>query len=317
MTNQQANSALITEFKGSPEAKFFMVKFLSKFPNGSDRIDDFARFSRKLGFTKPVTTRCISELVRLGLLLDGRHQRGEKPYRIINLSTKLQELAHTERTTPLHQRHMDQLLVWGEEPLRERRHKLTINKRLVLLFLLAHADQAGIVRGISASKLSRCTGLNSQQTKNNIRLLTQHQYIANVLPGGNFPGTMGKASSIYKLDLRHPAYGNDRPPGIILLFQSRSVFDNELHEAAKLNLLIQKLANQDIDFIVPATEFKRYMKGRMSGPMQQRLQWEMLDIASLVISSRLGDPTESSRLIKSKISARVFDLPPVFNPTAP
>lgn len=315
--NQQAYNALITEFKGSPEAKFFMVKFLSRFPNGSGRIYDLSRFSRALGFTKPITTKCVSELAGLGLLLDERHQRGQKPYRILSLSPKLQELTPAKGKNPVHQRHLEQLLVWGEEPLPRRRHKLTINKRLVLLFLLAHADQAGIVRGVSVPTLSRCTGLNNKQVKNNIRLLTQHQYIASSIPGGNFPGTMGKASSIYNLDLRHSAYGNDRPFGTTLLLASKGGFTNNIHEAAQLASSVEHSMRQtrnrnseesDDTMIngVVAGEFTRHIEGRLSRAMQQRLQWEMQDIASLVISSHFESQTESRRLIESELLARVF-----------
>lgn len=317
MTNQRAVSALVTEFMGSPEAKFFMVKFLSRLPDGSGRIDDLSGFSRRLGFTKPTTTRCVSELVELGLLFDERHQRGQKPYRILTLSPKLQELTSTKGSSPVHHQHIEQLLVWGEEPLPKRRHKLTINKRLVLLFLLAHADQAGIVRGVSVSALSRCTGLNNKQVKNNIRLLTQHQYISSSIPGGNFHGTMGKASSIYNLNLRHPGYGKDQLPGITLLFTSENGFANNLHEAAQLSSDVgyilrqtRNFTNQEADEVVlngiDARDFTLYIKGRLSSAMQQRLQWELQDIASRVISSRLESSKESFRLIESEVSARVF-----------
>lgn len=319
MLNSQATNTLIKEFKGSPEAKFFLVKFLSAFPNGTDHVRDLSVFSKGLGFTVPVASRCISELVELDMLSEQRHKPGQKPFRILHVS-QLPEGTNidSQKANVIHHRHMEQLLVWGEEPLRERRHQLTINKRLVLLFLTAHADKAGIVRGLGSPEIGRCTGLKVSQVRNSIRLLIRHHYIAFSVPGGNFPGSMGKITSTYVLNLRHLNFGYELLPGFTCLLDFHGSYGYSRHEAAKFCRLLIHLQDETqrakastskklLDHVQknPCYLFTQYGKVKITRGLENRMQWELQDIASIVLNGVRINKISLPK-IKVLIRRRVF-----------
>lgn len=295
--NHQAISALSQKFKGSPETKFFILKFLTACPDGSGRLYDLSQFSRYLGFTKPVVTRCLTELIELGWLVEERQHAGQRPFQMLASSSALQKrlLQNPGAKVLHHHQHIEQLLRWGEESLQERQHQLTINKRLVLMLLLAHADEFGIVRGLSATEISQCTGLKVSQVRNSIKLLTRHHYIAFSVPGGNFPRSMGKTTSTHVLNLRHSSFGHELLPGFTCLVSFHGSYGYSRHEAAKLCSALAHLRDQTrragtperLPAKVQENPFYPFIEHgglKITSRFESRMQWELQDIASIALN---------------------------------
>lgn len=276
-----------------------------------------------MGFTKPVVNRSMRELIKLGWITEKRNGPGERPFRVIHPGPRSQEKnAGGSDAKVLHHRHIDQLLVWGEQALHERSHQLTINKRVVLLCLLAMADESGLVRGMGLPALSRFTGLPVPQVRNNIKLLTRHHYIASSVPGGNFPGTMGKATSTYLLNLRHPNFEHEAASGATCLITcSRSSYGYARHEAASFCISIASLRkkirrakiskNQKLldeinnDPLRPLAEYRRL---KITSGLANRMQWELQDIASIALNRPTNEDASPNvdKLIRERLLKEII-----------
>ena len=261
----------------------------------------------------------MRELIELCWVTEKRNGPGEKPFRIIRPGPLNQEKnAGGSDAKVLHHQHIDQLLVWGEQALNERSHQLTINKRVVLLCLLAMADESGLVRGMGLPTLSRFTGLPVSQVRNNIKLLTRHHYIASSVPGGNFPGTMGKATSTYLLNLRHPNFEPETVPGVTCLITcSRSSYGYARNEAASFCASIANLREQIRRTKVsknqrllneinenPLRSLAKYEKFKITSGLAHRMQWELQDIASIVLNKPTDE--EASPNVDALIRQRLL-----------
>lgn len=268
----------------------------------------------------------MHELIGLGWVTEKRNGLGEKPFRIIHPGPLTRDKkTGGSNAKVLHHQHIDQLLVWGEQALHERSHQLTINKRVVLLCLLAQADEAGLVRGMGLPTLSRCTGLPISKVRNNIKLLTRHHYIATSVPGGNFPGTMGKATSTYLINLRHPNFERETAPGVTCLITcSRSSYGYARHEAASFCVSIANLREQIrrakvsnnqrlLDAINnnPLRSLAEYGRFKTTSGLAHRMQWELQDIASIVLNTPTNDDTSPNidALIRERLLQEIINDP--------
>lgn len=86
-----------------------------------------------------------------------------------------------------------------------RKHQLTSANRWLMMVLLAHADRAGQVMGLGFSALEPLTGMGRSQLHSQLGKLKRLQLLSHFQPGGM--GLGGRRTSLYTLNLSHPAFG--------------------------------------------------------------------------------------------------------------
>lgn len=86
-----------------------------------------------------------------------------------------------------------------------RKHQLTSANRWLVMVLLAHADSAGQVMGLSFSALETLTGMGRSQLHSQLGKLKRLELLGHYQPGRMGLGC--KRTSLFKLNLSHPAFG--------------------------------------------------------------------------------------------------------------
>lgn len=196
--------APLSNIDSSPFGKFFLLGFVRLYGDCSPRMPSTRNFSRYIGLPKVKFYEVVRELQDKGILEVIRSTQGELPwiqYRISaqNIAPKVEENLRQHSHSAL----VTQLLRWGQDRLESRPHQLTIPQRILLIALLEQADHGGAVRKTGFGELSKRSGLTVRQVKNQIRLLTQYQYIRCSTPGGNNPKFIGRFNSAYSGEREH------------------------------------------------------------------------------------------------------------------
>lgn len=96
--------------------------------------------------------------------------------------------------------------------------KLSEPNRMLLLVLLALADNAGVVRARGAGDIARWVGIRGASVHSQVEKLIAMGYIRAAVPGVAGRFLFGKAAGAYFLNLQHPAYGDHARPAGIYLF---------------------------------------------------------------------------------------------------
>lgn len=89
---------------------------------------------------------------------------------------------------------------------RKKPERLSVLNRLLLAVLLFYADRMGVVRDIGFTDLSRLTCLSSERLKYRVKRLVELELIRAWIPGVTSCSLLGKAKSVYFLNLRGPVF---------------------------------------------------------------------------------------------------------------
>lgn len=211
-------------------AKFFLLKFTACYGDQSRWVDQVTEFIDAVDLPKSRFYKVVNELRSAGIL----EVQKSKPTEIsrVRYQVKIKEpaiwKAVASKQLYLHERKIQQLLVWHSLPITERPHQLTVPQRILLIALLEEADSGGIIRNIGFSNLAQRTGLTIRQVKNQMSKLREFHYARVSLPGGNRTGITGRYNSVHALNLRHPSFGQQNASGGIVIFrQSAPLIDDE------------------------------------------------------------------------------------------
>ncbi|HDZ46413.1 MAG TPA: hypothetical protein ENI10_16755 [Halomonas sp.] len=87
---------------------------------------------------------------------------------------------------------------------RQRRSKLTLPNRWLLMVLLAHADMPGVITRLGISKIRQLTGMSRSRIDRQLKKLGNLGVIAQHQPGRYSSQASIRKTSLYLLDLAHP-----------------------------------------------------------------------------------------------------------------
>jgi hypothetical protein len=313
--NKRYNSymlANLSHINSSPFGKFFLLVFAQNYGNRSPRIESTKAFSRYMGLPKVKLYETLRELRGEEILQVDRSSQGELPwvqYQISapDIALKVRENLRQHKHSTL----ITQLLRWGQDRLENRPHQLTIPQRILLIALLEHADQAGVVRKTGFGELSKQCGLTIRQVKNQIRLLTQYHYIRCSTTGGNNPRFIGRFDSTYLLNLRHPNYGNDIKSGDTVICRQAVPWpwanDENLNIASRLRHQLLQLWPR----------LAKHLQRKPTTASWQFLHWSIYDLASKSLTENWNELTESTygavtKQLATEVQKLCFPIP---NPT--
>jgi hypothetical protein len=281
--------APLSNIDNSPFGKFFLLVFVRLYGDCSPRMPSTRNFFRYIGLPKVKFYEVVRELQDKGILEVIRSTQGELPW--IQYRISAQDIAPKVEGNLRQHSHsalITQLLRWGQDRLEHRPHQLTIPQRILLIALLEQADQGGAVRKTGFGELSKRSGLTVRQVKNQIRLLTQYQYIRCSTPGGNNPKFIGRFNSTHLLNLRHPSYGDDIKSGSTVFCRQAVPWpwanDESLNIADRLRHQLPQLW----------PKLAKYLQRAPTPDSWKFLHWSIYELASKSLTENWNELTKST-----------------------
>lgn len=118
--------------------------------------------------------------------------------------------------------------------------------RLVLMVLLAHADDSGVVRGMGPARLAELVGIKKDRFQRQVGKLRELGYIRAVIPGVSGQRLFGVVPGAYYLNLAHPAYGDAAVGCVSVVFELQDLtWVPEGLRGSEADQLIQLAASDD------------------------------------------------------------------------
>lgn len=132
-----------------------------------------------------------------------------------------------------------------------RRTGLTLPNRWLLMVLLAHADTPGVITSLGISKMRALTGMSRSRIDRQLKKLADLGIVAHHEPGRYSHQSNKRKTSIYLLDLAHPAFGtHTRAP---FTFVTRlSSTKSEVTESKKFKINKTELVVGIVDAVMTA-----------------------------------------------------------------
>ena len=184
---------------------------------GTDSTHPLTRsaFTRELGIPPNKGLTPLGKLENRGVIESARqywHQG--PPHHCFRFNPEITwRTGYNEFATSTHQPKIQQLLEYNEVPPHLRRHQLTIQQRVLLMVLLAHASPTGVVTSVTRAELATQTGINHQRLRYECKNLKRYGYLRSTVDGGNFDRLVGRRSGAYFIELHHKAFGAEKPGG--------------------------------------------------------------------------------------------------------
>jgi hypothetical protein len=205
----------------SPFAKFFLLKFVTRYGNQMPWVDQVTEIINAVELPKSRFYGVVKELRSLGIL----EVQATKPTEVnkVRYQVKIKEPEicsfALKRQPHLHQHKVNGLLTRNSHSTSKLPHQLTIPQRILMIALLEEADAGGIIRNVGFSDLAQRTGLTIRQVKNQMSKLREFHYVRVSLRGGNTTGLTGRYNSVHALNLRHPNFDQQAASGGIVIFK--------------------------------------------------------------------------------------------------
>lgn len=174
--------------------------------------------SNSLGLSNKVVTEGVKELCQAQLMMRDYNMgtKGRPKYFYV-FFPKLKEILNrteSKAVTPTHQNLINQLLQPDRAPkLKGKQHPLKVSNRLLLIVLLQHASDIGVVSSFSKVELQKMLGITSDRLKSQLNSLMRHGYIRFYTPGVNSKALFGTSKGIYYLNVMHANYRDQRVLG--------------------------------------------------------------------------------------------------------
>lgn len=198
----------LPEYKLTVQARLTMMCLIHKYRDFQKggvirlRLTDLAKL---LCVNAGLASKMLTELVEAEIIeyaVDEPEGRSAgRPVKAFKLTSKAMESLHAIRQTIDSAPFFDALLGLGVCNPSECSVSLTKGKRLLLAVLLAHADEFGVVQGVTKSRLESLTGLKRPSVTNYLKELKKEGFLDDMIPGFNSGGVMGRQSSIYFIPL--------------------------------------------------------------------------------------------------------------------
>lgn len=236
------------------EGKLLLLRFALVYGDAPVKVTTRV-LARKLGIPLNAISKAASELDAAGLMLrrpvlNGRGRplteyrlAGE---RLADLVAENQGPADHHRLWPVMEKVLREPMILAGEGLpagaqnratlaavapsrRGAGSKLSDPNRMLLLVMLALADDCGVVRGRGLGYLALRTGISRSRVQLQVAKLLALGYVRAAVPGVTGSLLFGKVAGTYFMNLQHPAYGEHaRPAGIYLFSCPAHIRDSEI-----------------------------------------------------------------------------------------
>jgi hypothetical protein len=115
------------------------------------------------------------------------------------------------------------------------RHPLKLSNRLVLMILLSHADEYGVVRDLGMSEFCRLACMSRDRLESQLNKLKIEGYVRSSVSGLTGVSLFGLVKSVFYINLRHVNYEDCAYSGFTFLFKVGNLFDEfEFKEASQV-----------------------------------------------------------------------------------
>jgi len=216
----------------SPEAKFFLVRFVQLYGLRSSVRLGVKELSQATDVTDRVVSRSLRELVEFGLFVHTKIREGKgrpkSEYTCSLLTVNLLQ-ERCKNAASIHDAKIDYVLngAGGRNNV-----KLSITNRLLTALLLNYANKFGVIRNLGLSDLSKRTGLNRDRVKTQLHKLHSLGVIRSSVPGATDSQLFGPTKSIYFLNLHSALLNQGNQSALILIRTGENDLNlNSLNEA--------------------------------------------------------------------------------------
>ena len=122
--------------------------------------------------------------------------------------------------------------------------KLLRSNIWLLVVLLEHADEYGVVSTMSYGDIELMTGMSVHRIKSQIHLLTKCGFILSQVPGQKRAMFQISKPSVYFMNIRHDFFGDDRKHGFTFLISDDSIVieQDELSFSKNFNAELKRLS---------------------------------------------------------------------------
>ena len=209
----------------SPEAKFFLLRFLQEDQKDQkdqkEQVDTLAalnvrKIAKRIGVTPKVASSAIEQLVSLGLLTKQSklRQLGRPSSEHRCATVAVEKLLGPTQDNPGQEVRVAKLLGGASE---QKGQRLMYANRLLLAVLVAQADEFGVVRKLGWRDLAELTGLQREVIRRRLEWLLDQGYLRSVVPGATGVALFKKAKSEYVLNLAHPVLCINQEPRVLVV----------------------------------------------------------------------------------------------------
>ncbi|MEQ6886584.1 hypothetical protein [Salicola sp. Rm-C-2C1-2] len=237
-----AHAALTNLRMDHPIGKFVAVRMAMKFGTASTHPLTRTAFTRELGVPPNKALKPLGELEARGIIESFRqHWHPGPPHHCFRFNPETTwPNGYNELASSPHRSKIQQLLEYNEVPPNRRRHQLTIQQRVLLMVLLAHASPAGVVTSITRAELATQTGISHPRLRYECKNLKRYGYLRSTVDGGNFDRLLGRRSGAYFIELHHQTFGEDKPGGLTVIYPA---LQHPIARARRNSLERQRIAN--------------------------------------------------------------------------
>lgn len=204
----------------SPEAKFFLLKFLQYYSWGQSVVFSSREMVNRFGIPDKTIKKALDELCGRKYLSRSGHltgARGRPKYEYV-VEEELVKIWSQPSAPISHAQIIEKLLevtperqeITNPESVLLPKRKtgkgqaqkfLTNTRKLLLCTLLAKADRFGVIRELGMSELASLVGLSKEQLRWHLKILRGSKYLFDYIPGAAIRGIRGKLKSIFIVNL--------------------------------------------------------------------------------------------------------------------
>lgn len=228
----------------APEIKYFLIKSIKLFgvePWHFLKIEDLAD---QIGVTKHVVSSAINYFEDQSCLITekiivGAGRPSSRYKWVDDLEARLK---FSERGSEANAKAIDNLIgSQAVSTVRDKKLKLSISNKLLLMALLIYADSCGVVRSLGTSDLVKLTGMSKDRLESQFLKLKRLGYIRSSVSGITSPKLFGLVKSIYFINLKGELAGDS---GDTLILASTGITAKNLFsEAQRIKGLISQIAH--------------------------------------------------------------------------
>ncbi|MCG6201050.1 hypothetical protein, partial [Psychromonas antarctica] len=219
---------VLSYFPGlNAEGKFFLVYLLITHDKNREIVWNYKCLSEQHGVSDHVVRAALKYLTYNNYLTEcPRPKRSEKSSKWFMFSEKFHSdfLNKISRSDCMHSDLIQDLLSCKDK---NKYKGLRVSNRLLLITLLAHSEQLGIVKGLSHNQLKKLTGMTDDRLKSQLAKLSQLGYINYVVPGISSSHLFGVCKGYYSLNLSLHEYSNVSPKCRLIVISTLIVTTNK------------------------------------------------------------------------------------------
>jgi hypothetical protein len=300
----------------SPEAKYFLMAFIREFGVGTPVKKTVKEISCLLKVSTSVVTRTTEFLVESGLFRKGDipllRQRGRPRWSYSCTDRLVDLLERYDSCECIHESMIESIFNRAivKQKDSDRRILKTSNK-LLLVVMLAYADECGVVRVLGRSDLMRLTSMSRDRLIGQIDMLLSEGYIKFYEPGSTNRLLFGAGKGAYFLDLKKISPREAPEVERIVIHEVLTeLLIRELYTKTQL-LLKEKSSTKKLDLVIGGYEVNDVkLLLAFFGTMPPKvflsfLELKLNEYAAVILSNNWANLTSQIAFMDEKVMERI------------